>query len=62
MVERFASPQVFVRRYAASEICDVVVLVRGQEMVLCCPDFRLAKTAPRKKVDEKRGWVYYKRR
>lgn len=37
MTEQFASPQVFIRRYTASQICDVVVLVRGQEMVLRCP-------------------------
>jgi hypothetical protein len=42
MVERFASPQVFVRRYTASEICDVVVSVRGQEMVLRCPSYSQA--------------------
>jgi hypothetical protein len=39
MTEKFAPPQVFVRRYTASEICDVVVLVRGQEMVLRCPSY-----------------------
>jgi hypothetical protein len=42
MTERFASPQVFIRRHAASEICDVVVLVRGQEMVLRCPNYSQA--------------------
>jgi hypothetical protein len=42
MVERFASPQVFIRRHTASEICDVVVLVRGQEMVLRCPSYSQA--------------------
>jgi hypothetical protein len=39
MVEKFASPQVFIRRYTASEICDVVVSVRGQEIVLRCPNY-----------------------
>ena len=39
MTEKFAPPQVFVRRYTASEICDVVVLVRSQKMVLRCPDY-----------------------
>jgi hypothetical protein len=39
MTEKFASPQVFIRRYTASEICDVVVLVRSQKMVLRCPDY-----------------------
>ena len=42
MTEKFPPPQVFVRRYTASEICDVVVLVRGQEMVLRCPDYSQA--------------------
>jgi len=39
MVEKFASPQVFIRRHSASEICDVVVSVRGQEIVLRCPNY-----------------------
>ena len=39
MVEAFASPQVFIRRYTAYEICDVVVSVRGQEIVLRCPNY-----------------------
>jgi hypothetical protein len=42
MVERFASPQVFIRRHTASSICDVVVSVRGQEMVLRCPNYSQA--------------------
>jgi hypothetical protein len=42
MTEKFAPPQVFVRRDTASEICDVVVLVRGQEMVLRCPSYSQA--------------------
>ena len=42
MTEKFAPPQVLVRRYTASEICDVVVLVRSQEMVLRCPDYSQA--------------------
>ena len=39
MTEKFAPPQVFVRRYKASDFCDVVVLVRSQEMVLRCPSY-----------------------
>jgi hypothetical protein len=39
MTEKFAPPQVFIRRDTASQICDVVVLVRGQEMVLRCPSY-----------------------
>ena len=42
MTEKFAPPQVFVRRYTASEVCDVVVLVRSQEMILRCPDYSQA--------------------
>jgi hypothetical protein len=39
MTEKFAPPQVFIRRYTESPICDVVVLVRGHEMVLRCPSY-----------------------
>ena len=39
MTEKFAPAQVFIRRYTASEICEVVVLVRSQEMVLQCPNY-----------------------
>src|SRR5207245_6410182 len=42
MTEKFASPQIFIRRDTASQICDVVVLVRGQEMVLRCPSYSQA--------------------
>jgi hypothetical protein len=42
MVKRFTAPQVFIRPHRASETCDVVVLVRGQEMVLRCPDYSQA--------------------
>ena len=42
MTEKFAPPQVFVRRYTESEICDVVVLVRSQEIVLRCPNYSQA--------------------
>jgi hypothetical protein len=42
MIYKFAPPQVFIRRHTASEICDVVVLVRGQEMVLRCPNYSQA--------------------
>src|SRR5438105_2185511 len=37
MTEKFAPPEVTIRRYPASRICDVVVVVRGQEMVIRCP-------------------------
>jgi hypothetical protein len=39
MTEKFAPPVVTIRRYAASRICDVVVVVRGQEMVIRCPSY-----------------------
>jgi len=42
MVEKFASPQVFIRRHTASEICDVVVSVRDQKIVLRCPNYSQA--------------------
>jgi hypothetical protein len=31
--------EVKVRRYNDSAACDVIVLMRGQEMVLCCRDY-----------------------
>ena len=42
MIDKFAPPQVFIRRHTASEICDVVVSVRGQEIVLRCPNYSQA--------------------
>jgi hypothetical protein len=42
MIDKFAPPQVFIRRHTASEICDVVVLVWGKEMVLRCPSYSQA--------------------
>jgi hypothetical protein len=42
MTEKFVPPQVFVRRYTESEICDVVILVRSQEIVLRCPNYSQA--------------------
>ena len=39
MTEKFAPPSVTIRRYPASPICDVVVVVRGQEMVIRCPSY-----------------------
>jgi hypothetical protein len=38
--EKFAQPRIIIRRY--KEICDVVVLVRGQEIVLRCPSYSQA--------------------
>jgi hypothetical protein len=42
MTERFAPPEVTIRRYPDSRICDVVVVVRGQEMVIRCPSYSQA--------------------
>lgn len=42
MTEKFALPEVTIRRYPNSRICDVVVVVRGQEMVLRCPSYSQA--------------------
>ena len=42
MTERFAPPMIAIRRYPASRICDVVVVVRGQEMIVRCPTYFLA--------------------
>jgi hypothetical protein len=42
MTERFAPPEVTIRRYPDSRICDVVVVVRGHEMVLRCPSYSQA--------------------
>jgi hypothetical protein len=42
MSEQYAPPSVTIRRYRASDVCDVVVVVRGQKMVLRCPDYPLA--------------------
>jgi hypothetical protein len=42
MIGTFAPPRVILRRSTASEICEVVVLVRGQEIVLCFPSYAQA--------------------
>jgi hypothetical protein len=39
MTGKYAPPEVTIRSYPDSPICDVVVVVRGQEMVLRCPDY-----------------------
>ena len=38
-----ALPEVKIRSYRESPICDVVVVVHGTEMALRCPDYRQAK-------------------
>jgi hypothetical protein len=45
MTERFAPPTVIIRRYPTSRICDVLVVVRGQEMVIRCPSYSQAVRA-----------------
>ena len=42
MTDKFAPPDVIIRRYSASLVCDVIVVVRGQEMVLRCPNYSQA--------------------
>jgi hypothetical protein len=42
MTGKCAAPEVTIRSYQDSPICDVVVVVRGQEMVLRCRDYRQA--------------------
>jgi hypothetical protein len=42
MTGNYAPPEVTIRSYPDSPICDVVVAVRGQEMVLRCRDYRQA--------------------
>ena len=39
MTEKFPPPRVTIQRYAASGVCDVVVKVRGQLMVIRCPSY-----------------------
>jgi len=39
-INKLAPPRVIMRRYA--EVCDVVVLVRGQEIFLRCPGYSQA--------------------
>jgi len=39
---RQMTPQVFIRRDTASELCDVVISVRGQEIILRCPNYSQA--------------------
>src|SRR5229473_8086129 len=40
MTGNYDPPEVTIRSYPDSPICDVVVVVRGQEMVLRCRDYR----------------------
>jgi hypothetical protein len=42
MTGNYAPPEVTIRSYPDSPICDVVVVVRGQEMILRCRDYRQA--------------------
>ena len=39
MTSQDVPAQVTIRRYPDSPICDVVVVVRGQEMVIRCPSY-----------------------
>ena len=42
MSEKFTPPKVSIRRHIASQTCDVVVSVRGQEVILRCQDYSQA--------------------
>ena len=42
MTGKYAPPAVTIRSYPDSSICDVVVVVRDQEMILRCRDYREA--------------------
>ena len=42
MTGKYAPPEVTIRRYPDSPICDVVVVVRGREMVHRCRNYRQA--------------------
>ena len=39
MIAKFAPPEIIIRRHPASQLCDVVVSVRGREAVLRCPSY-----------------------
>ncbi len=52
MTGKDAPPEVKIRSYRDSPICDVVVVVHGTEMVLRCPDYRQAmRWARQKEID-----------
>jgi hypothetical protein len=42
MTGKYTPPVVRIRSYPDSPICDVVVVARGQEMILRCGDYRQA--------------------
>ena len=42
MTDKFAPPEITIRTHPASLICDVIVVVRGQEMVLRFPNYSQA--------------------
>ena len=42
MLGKYPPPEVNIRRYPDTAVCDVVVVVRGREMVLRCRDYRQA--------------------
>ena len=47
MTGKYAPPEVTMRRYPDSPIRDVVVVVRDQEMILRCRDYRQATQCAR---------------
>src|SRR6266404_3155185 len=50
MTGKYAPPAVTIRSYPDSSICDVVVVVRDQEMILRCRDYRQATQWARLKL------------
>jgi hypothetical protein len=42
MSGKYPPPEVTIRCYPDTAVCDVVVVVRGREMVLRCRDYRQA--------------------
>ena len=42
MTGKYPPPEVTIRRYPETSVCDVVVVARGQELVLRCPSYSQA--------------------
>jgi hypothetical protein len=42
MTGKYPPPRVTIMRYPGSRICDVIVAVRGQELVVRCPTYSQA--------------------
>jgi len=42
MTGKYPPPEVTIRRYPETSVCDVLVVARGQELVLRCPSYSQA--------------------